>query len=259
MRFRPERLLFKTGYEGRGRSAGGQKNNVRQTDEIGNLESLPTTASEECKSPLNQPPNVSAKLSAGLVVIRAGLGVGNARICHAIELYTKLPHQMSDAAFILLSLSGAVASVYLFGRLRQRMQTEQLIRQRTKHGQNLQSQLAEKDQFQEMENGLQQQPSTLEQLLRDHERKLMDAEGYIQTLRQEREQPEKAYSALSSQCGEVDRKIEDNREVPLLIFKDTVEDISQREKAKQLVRAFRRGYLSGSQTGDPTKPKDISR
>lgn len=163
---------------------------------------------------------------------------------------------MSYTAYIVVSLLGAAASGYLLGWGRQRLKTEKLIRQGVRLNQDIQARESETTHFREIATGLQHKLSSLEQLLQDHERQLLQAEVSAHALRMERDQLEQACAALEAQPKEVIREIEVIREVPVLIFREKSNGMTHREKAKQLVRAFRKGYLEGNEQEMQPVPKE---
>ena len=93
----------------------------------------------------------------------------------------------------------------------------------------------------------------LQGLLQDVENQALKSEADLKTLQAEHARLQEEYRRLGENPVEKVREIEVIREVPVLVFRESKKVEDRREKAKQLVKAFRKGYtLDGEATAPPT-------
>lgn len=93
--------------------------------------------------------------------------------------------------------------------------------------------------------------NNLQHLLQEVENQSFETENELKQLRLEHRQLEADYQKLMEKSGELPPEIEVIREVPVLVFRDTFTKDDKREKAKKLVKAFKKGYLQENQKSIP--------
>jgi hypothetical protein len=94
----------------------------------------------------------------------------------------------------------------------------------------------------------------LQNLLEEIENQAFTFEKNFKQLKLDHEQLSQDYQYLVDHPAEKLREIEVIREVPVLIFRDRQAPEGKREKAKKLVKAFKKGYLHRNE--EPVSPKD---
>jgi hypothetical protein len=160
---------------------------------------------------------------------------------------------MSYTAIILLALSGASLLGFLFAWTVQQMNNRQCKRKNEELTIELSRQNGLSNQFQAENEALSASLKNLQQLLQEHEKENLSTENDQKSLQREYELLKMEYSSLLASPRETVREIEVIREVPVLVFRDRPKHEDNREKAKKLVKAFRKGYL---QETDKTAPKE---
>ena len=95
----------------------------------------------------------------------------------------------------------------------------------------------------------------LQRLLQDIENQSFTLEKNLKQIKLDHEQLQSDHQHLINHPNEILREIEVIREVPVLIFRDRQQQEDKREKAKKLVKAFKKGYQHQNEPAAP--PKDF--
>ncbi len=93
--------------------------------------------------------------------------------------------------------------------------------------------------------------SNLQKLLEDVESQFLASSEQVKELKVENAQLKQSCQELQRHDNEIVREIEVIREVPVLVFRDRPAMEDKREKAKKLVKAFKKGYLHDREKTTP--------
>lgn len=158
---------------------------------------------------------------------------------------------MVHPMFIFTALTGAAILGFILARTLQRLKTAACEEENRK----LVQKTAELDQAigrLKTENETQELALTnLQQLLQDIEQQLLSGEAELATMASRHEELKAKYEKLLAAPKERTREIEVIREVPVLIYRERPPQEDKREKAKKLVKAFRKGYQHRNESAPP--------
>lgn len=158
---------------------------------------------------------------------------------------------MVHPMFIFTALTGAAILGFILARTLQRRKTaaceqeNSSLSEKVTEQENVISHLKTERETQDLAL------VNLQQLLKDIEQQLLSNEEELKTLTLEYGELKVNYDKLSAFPPEKTREIEVIREVPVLIYRDRPVQEDKREKAKKLVKAFRKGYQHRNESAPP--------